>query len=466
MKRHKRTFLLAFLVALVVMLAIGLYYAWSLAQIGAALKAKTLCSGFFVSQRSPESILNTDLAGDDLSALRYFDAQVDRASQMASASFLGVVSRKAIYRPGLGCTLIYNDSEVTPSVPIEKESQQAHLMSGQWVGEMPGQTTLEHVDKSRLNSALEWAFSEPDPQHLRRTRAVVIVQNDRIIAERYAEGFDRDTPLIGWSMTKSVTNALVGILVRTGRLSLDEPVPLPEWQKPGDSRKKITLNHLLHMSSGLEFGEESYGPWDDVTYMLLRVSDMAAFAAKKKLAAEPGTKWYYSSGNTNIICRIIRRVVGEADYISFPRRELFEPIGMFSAVIELDASGTFAGSSFMYATARDWARFGQLYLHDGIWAGRRILPEGWVKYTTTPAPESANKDYGAHFWLKIPKNYRSNRGKDALPHDIFHAVGHEGQFLTIIPSRSLVVVRLGLSRLPHVWQHDEFINMILEALKG
>lgn len=466
MNRHKRNFLLAFVVVLVVILAIGLYYAWSLAQIGAALKAKTLCSGCFVSKRSPESILNTDLAADDLSALRYFDAQVDGASQVVSASFWGVVSRKAIYRPGLGCTLIYNDSEVTPSVPLEKGSQQAHLMSGQWVGEMSGQTTLDHVDKTRLNSAVEWAFSELDPQHLRRTRAVVIVQNGKIIAERYAEGFNRDTPLIGWSMTKSVTNALVGILVQTGKLMLDEPAPVPEWQTPGDSRKKITLNHLLHMSSGLEFGEESYGPWDDVTYMLLRVPDMAAFAAKKKLAAEPGTKWYYSSGNTNIICRIIRRVVGEADYIPFPRRELFEPIGMFSAVIELDASGTFVGSSFMYATARDWARFGQLYLHDGIWAGRRILPEGWVKYTTTPVPESANKDYGAHFWLKIPKKYRSNKGKDALPNDVFHAVGHEGQFLTIIPSRGLVVVRLGLTRSPHVWQHDEFINMILEAVKG
>jgi CubicO group peptidase (beta-lactamase class C family) len=336
-------------------------------------------------------------------------------------------------------------------------------MSEQGVGVMSGQI---HVDQSRLNSAVEWAFTEPDPQHPRRTRAVVILQNGRIIAERYVEGFNKDTPLIGWSMTKSATNALVGILVRTGKLSLDEPVPLPEWQKPGDAKKKITLNHLLHMSSGLQFGEDSYGPWDDVTYMLLRVSDMAAFAAKKKLAAEPGTKWYYSSGNTNIICRIVRRVVGEADYISFPRRELFEPIGMSGAVIELDASGTFVGSSFMYATARDWARFGQLYLHDGIWAGRRILPEGWVKYTTTPAPASANKEYGAHFWLKIPKEYRSNKGKDGLPGDAFHAVGHEGQFLTIIPSRSLVVVRLGLTRLPHVWQQDEFINMILDAVKG
>jgi len=465
MKRHKKYFFLASVVILVVILGIGLYYAWSLAQIGAAVKAKILCSSCFVSKRSPESILNTDLVADDLPLLRYFDVQVDRASQVVSASLWGVVSRKAVYRPGLGCTLIYEDSKVTPPVPHKKGSQQAHLMSQQWAGEMPRQATLKHVDKGRLNSTVEWAFSEPDSQRLRRTRAVVIVQNGRIIAERYAEGFNKETPLLGWSMTKSVTNALVGILVRAGKLSLDEPVPVPEWQKPGDSRKKITLNHLLHMSSGLEFEEERYGPWDDVTYMLLRVPDMAAFAAKKKLAAEPGTKWHYSSGNTNIICRIIRRVVNEAHYTAFPRRELFEPMGMLSAVIEPDASGTFVGSSFMYATARDWAKFGQLYLHNGTWAGRRILPEGWVKYTTTPASESASKDYGAHFWLKIPKPFRSNKGKDTLPDDVFHAVGIEGQFLTIIPSRSLVVVRLGLTRLPHVWEHDEFIKMILEAVK-
>lgn len=444
---------------------LGLYYAWSLAQIGAALKAKHLCSGIFVSRRNPTAILDTDLGADDLSVLRYFDAHVDRTKHLVSVDLLGVVNRTAIYRPGCGCTLTYDDFQVALPRPSENRIQQLQPISSQWDDEKPGQTSSERVDTSRLDSAIESAFSEPDPRHLRRTRAVLILQNGRIIGERYADGFDKDTPLIGWSMTKSVVNALVGILVGEGKLSPDEPVPVPEWQKTGDPRKKITLNELLHMSSGLAW-KESYAPADDATYMLLRAPDMAAFAAKKELAADPGTKWHYSSGNTSIISRIIRRVIGEADYLSFPRRKLFEPTGMRSAVMELDASGTFAGSSFMYATARDWAKLGQLYLQDGIWAGRRILPESWVKYSTTPAPQAPDRKYGAHFWLKIPKEYRAGENAEPVPADAFHAVGHEGQFISIIPSRRLVIVRLGLTRYPSAWEHDTFINAVLKATEG
>ncbi len=167
---------------------------------------------------------------------------------------------------------------------------------------------------------------------------------------------------------------------------------------------------------------------------------------------------------TNIISRIIQQVVGDANYIDLPRRALLQCIGMNSAIIEQDASGTFVGSSFMYATARDWAKFGQMYLQDGIWAGQRILPEGWVKYTTTPAPQAPDKQYGAHFWLKIPKEYRSRDHAKLIPADAFHAVGHEGQFVSIIPSRELVIVRLGLTRYPSAWKHDKFIGLVLETV--
>ncbi len=316
-----------------------------------------------------------------------------------------------------------------------------------------------------MQAALDWAFSEPDPEHLRRTRAVVIVYKGQIVGERYAAGFDKNTPLIGWSMTKSVMNALVGILVGQGKLSLTDQVKVPEWQEPINGRSEITLNHLLHMSSGLDFDEDYKTPLTDATYMLLRVPDMAAYAANKKLAAEPGSRWSYSSGTTNIISRIIRRTVGESDYLSFPRRALFEPLGMNSAVMEPDASGTFVGSSFMYATARDWGQFGQLYLQNGIWKGKRILPEGWVEYTMTSAPQAPYQEYGAHFWLKIPKQYASGGYINRLPEDAFHAVGHEGQFVTIIPSSDLVIVRLGLSRFASAWQHDKFVSKVLEAIE-
>jgi CubicO group peptidase (beta-lactamase class C family) len=198
--------------------------------------------------------------------------------------------------------------------------------------------------------------------------------------------------------------------------------------------------------------------------MLLGAQDAAAYAIAKPLEAQPGTRWSYSSGTTNVIAYAIRQIVGDSDYAEFPRRELFERLGMTSAVMETDAAGTFVGSSFMYATARDWARLGLLYLRDGVWAGQRILPEGWVEYTRTPAPNAAEDQYGAHFWLRIPKEFRCGSNGPPLPADAFHAIGHEGQFVTIVPSRDLVIVRLGFTRYPCAWDHRKFVNLILGAI--
>jgi CubicO group peptidase (beta-lactamase class C family) len=318
-----------------------------------------------------------------------------------------------------------------------------------------------------MYEALDAAFSEPGPLRLRRTRAVVVVYNGRIIAERYAPGFSRYTPLIGWSMTKSVINALIGILVKEGRLKLQDRTLIPEWREPGDPRGDITLDQLLRMSSGLTFNEDYTNPLKDVIYMLLGTGDMAAYAAKKPLQTKPGCKWEYSSGTTNILARILRDRLSDRafDHLTFPRRALFDPLSMSSAVMEPDASGTFVGSSFMYASARDWARFGLLYLNDGVWAGERILPEGWVAYSRTPTTLSPHGEYGAHFWLDIPSYYKTGESRGiSLPSDAFHAAGHEGQFITIIPSRKLVVVRLGLTRLKGAWDQKLFIGKILEAI--
>jgi len=300
--------------------------------------------------------------------------------------------------------------------------------------------------------------------HPKRTQALVVVHNGRIVAERYAAGLEPATPLIGWSITKSVTNALIGILVKEGRLSLLSPVAVQAWQGQDDARASITLDDLLRMSSGLRFDEDMSNPRADVMQMLLAVGDTAAYAAGKDLTNMPGTVWRYSSGASSILSGVMRHTLREdTDYLTFPRRALFDRIGMASAILETDATGTFVGSSYMYASARDWARFGLLYLKDGVCSGERILPEDWVKYTTTPAPADPKKSYGAHFWLQIPEEYRRSNGR--LPADAYHAVGHEGQFVTIVPSREVVIVRLGHTRYPNIWDQSAFVLEVLAALE-
>lgn len=447
------------LILAILLLAVGVaaaHRAWGLLHIGVAYKAKMLCSATFVSKR-PLAVASADLAVDDLSLLRHVDAQIE--GSVVSATLLGLISYEAVYRVGLGCTLLH-EGFVESASPVVADIRSNTAGSGSSTAPPP----VEDLPRQeRLNGVMQWAFSEPDPAHLRRTYAVLVMQDGKVVAERYAPGIDAQTPLLGWSMTKSVVNALVAVLVAEGKLDLGDSALVPAWRQPRDPRRRITLDHLLRMNSGLAFNEDASDPLQDVTYMLMQTGDMAAYAADKQLQNEPGREWRYSSGTTNILSGIIRRTVGDGSYLTFPSRVLFEPLGMRSAVIEPDAAGTFVGSSFMYATARDWAKFGQLYLQDGVWGGRRLLPAGWVKYTTTPAPNAPDGVFGAHFWLKIPPEYRSPLDLP-LPNDAFHAVGHEGQFLTIIPSQRLVIVRLGLARYPQAWEHDRFVDLVLQAM--
>lgn len=444
--------------------AVSQYYGLQLVAIGTAYTAKTICSGIFVAQRDLQSLLDVDMSADDLAPLRHIDVQVDRQSRQVTSSFFGLRKQIAVYREGQGCVVVVPEI----GLPAASQAREArgqihdHEAVGDTFSIVNGKPPV--FDRSRLETALEWAFSESVSSSPRRTRAVVIIHKGRLIAERYAPGFTKETPLLGWSMTKSVVNALVGILVREGKIILDGPVSLPEWQAPTDPRRTITFNHLLRMTSGLQFNEVDTDPFSDVTYMLLGVADTAGYAAAKPLTAEPGRHWSYSSGTTNILTYAMRGILGESVYREFPRRALFDRLGMTSAVLETDASGTFIGSSFMYATARDWARLGLLYLNDGVWLGEPILPKGWVAYTRIPAPGTTAQEYGAHVWLKIPQEYRCGEQHYSLPPDAFHAVGHEGQFVTIIPSRHLVLVRLGLTRLPCAWDHQYFVQAVLDAI--
>jgi CubicO group peptidase (beta-lactamase class C family) len=414
------------------------YYGWQLIAIGAAYKAKILCSGVFISKRSPQNIMREDLEG----IVSMIDAEIDFDTKSVTASFPGVPAQRAIFRDRLGCTLLGEASEVemlrrvgedsvNPSTPHATKRKAGGLRSSD-------EGLSPEVSSDRLVKALDRAFLEKSADNPVRTRAVVVVYEGRIIAERYAAGISADTALPGWSMTKSVTNALVGILVKEGKLSIDRPVPMAEWSEAGDPSKIITLDHLLRMSSRLKFDERSGPVVSDVNQMLLRSRDTAAYGLTKPLQYEPGSHWHYSSGTTNIISRIIRDTVADSveAYHAFPRKALFDRIGMESAVMEVDALGTFVGSSFMYATARDWARFGLLYLNDGVWEGERIFPPGWVSYSTMPSSTAPLGRYGAHFWTN-GGNMTDGKSKplEKLPPDTFYAAGYEGQYIVVIPSR-------------------------------
>jgi hypothetical protein len=329
------------------------------------------------------------------------------------------------------------------------------------MGELVRDTVFAGIDYEQLNRTLTDAFAEPGPDKLRRTRAVVVVYDGQIIAEKYAPGFDKNTKQIGWSMTKSITNALVGILVKQGKLKVDEPAPIPSWKN--DNRNTITLSDLMHASSGLAW-EENYGGPSGATNMLFKKKDMGLYAAESPLKLEPGKTFYYSSGTTNIISRIVRETVGDENYYRFPYKELFYKTGMYNTILEPDAGGTFVGSSYSFAPARDWARFGLLYLQDGVWNGERILPEGWVKYTTTPAIGADRGQYGAQFWLNAGGAQNpSNRFYPDVPADLYWADGFEGQNVFILPSKKLVVVKLSLSQGDYL-DDNTFLAGIIKAL--
>ncbi|MEN8512365.1 serine hydrolase [Burkholderia sp. RS02] len=448
--------------ALVLLAALGYagYMLSRLAPIATGYAAKALCSGVFVSGRPAASVIDVDIMAGVHPLLKLVRPSLDPDHHRAMATFAGFAGREADFRPGLGCTLALGPSSATlpaalplPSDPPPAPPAPAAPPAG--------------IDAHRLQTALDRAFDEPDPARPRRTRAVVVMWRGQVIAERYAPGFTADTPLPGWSMTKTVTAALVGMLVAQHKLSLDASALLPEWRGSGDPRAAVTLDELLRMTSGLQFNEDYDDPLSDVAVMLFTQPDTARFASAKPLAATPGTQWYYSSGTSAIIARVMREAMGgsDDDYLAFPRRALFAPLGMRSAVFEPDASGTLGSSSYMYASARDWARFGQLLLQDGEWNGQRLLPAGWVRYLTRATPQSPRQEFGAHLWVKVPEPFNErDPHASAMPADAFHAVGHEGQFVSVVPSRQLVVVRLGLSRPESAWNHDAFLARVLDAV--
>ncbi len=454
-------------IAGILLCAYACYYAWQVLIIGAAYKAKTLCSSVFLSRRNPEDVLREDLQG----IFRIFLARIDRSTRSVSASFPLIPTQHARFREGLGCTLVAGMSALNANcTSMAQPPRGTQVKSNQSAQPLLFvENSPSAADPSTLKTALQSAFEETDPLTPLRTRAVVIAYQGQIIAERYAPGIAVDTPLAGWSMAKSITNALVGILVMQGKLSIRQPISMPEWSAPGDARAKITLDQLLRMSSGLKFDDRTGPVLSDVNRMLFRSRDAAAYAVVKPLANPPDSVCQYSNGTTNIISRILRDTIGGSleDYLAFPRTALFDKIGMHSAVLEPDASGTLVCSSFVYASARDWMRFGLLYLQDGLWEGERILPKGWVCYSSTPSKTDPQGSYGAHFRTNgHPSTPAHERPLPQLPGDTYHAAGYEGQNVVIIPSHELVVVRLGQTRQDGRWNMASFVAGVLSAMSG
>lgn len=415
----RKKILLGILLFIVIALTYNLPYYYKYAQIGAAYNAKMTCSCVFVSGRELSSIEK-----EDLYAIPFGTQTVDRKAKTVTSSLFGLVSKTAFYRPGLGCTIL---NETSPDLLRKQAKFKLPLIKTQ---ELPDSTLAESTQLS-IKQTLDWAFAEPDSTRPVHTRAVVIVHDGKVVAERYAEGISRNTPLIGWSMTKSVTNAMIGLLVKDGKLKVDAPAPIKEWKN--DKRATITLDNLLRMSSGLDF-EEDYGKVSAATNMLFRRPNAGQYAIESPLKVQPGTEWYYSSGTTNILQELIRRQLKTLPaYLAFPHQRLFKKLGMSTAILEPDPSGLYVGSSFMFASARDWAKFGQLYLQDGVWNGEQILPKGWAAYSAQETPHSDGL-YAAQFWI----GYRKN----GLPQDLYYADGFEGQRVLIVPSKKLVVVRL------------------------
>ncbi len=414
-----------------------------IAAVGASYKAKALASAYFVSGLDIDPESAPEVSAEAYTVMRLFKARVDRAAKTVTVSCFGLQPRTAVWRAGLGAALALRPLPPAPAMPLPKKAA-------------PLPVKLE----KKLQSLAEAALDELPGRPPRRTRAIVILRNGAVAAEAYGAGISATTPLNGWSMTKSVTAALIGTLVGQGKLSLPQDKLLAQWRTAGDPRGEITLEDLLRMRSGLRFEEVYADPLSDVNRMLFAEPDAASFAASRPLAAKPGTVWKYASGTTNILSLIARRTLGEAAYPAWPRTALFDAAGMESAVFETDASGTFVGSSFLFATARDWARFGQVYA-DG---GRGILPAGWTEFCAMPTPQSTDLRYGAQWWLKLSKELGGGTpAADKLPKDALHALGHEGQCVTVIPSKGLVIARLGLSIDVTAWDQAAFCAAVLDA---
>ena len=409
--------------------------------------AKIMCSAVFVTGLDP------DFAAENVG---YFTSPyaeraqvgkpvIDRVNKAVHITLPNGVTRTAKYLGDQGCVTLPVGKTSVNFTPVKLKSHLPDASTQPWpMGDvLPKDPLPPELDAVKVKQAVEAAF-EPAAG---MTAAFVVTWRGRLIAERYGEGITEHTPLESWSMGKSLTATLMGVLVKQGIYDLWQPAPIPEWQSAGDPRAKIRIADILHMSSGLRINapqDPDYDPsgtYPDHLYLYTGSVDSFHYAATRPLQWPPNTVGRYRNTDPVLINYLIRLGVekrGE-EYLSFPQRALFDKIGIRTMVLETDPFGNFLTQGYELASARDWARLGNLYLQDGVWNGERILPDGYVKFVSTLAPAwEADKRpiYGGFFWI-------NGDGEYPVPKEAFYMSGAGGQTTLIIPSYDLVVVRLG-----------------------
>ena len=435
----------------------------------AAMAAHHLCSGMFVvgrdHRRSVEEVQAMDIARfPDFRWQDDFEYEVDMQARSATVSGPGFEPpRTARYHGDQGCTILPTGVDRIFFEPVDVVSSLPEPSSQPWpLGDLDARGSFPEVDTAMLDAALDAAMSRDD----QNTRALVVVYRGKIIGERYAEGFTRDTPQISWSQGKSITSALVGVLAEQGEITLDEPAPVSEWQGGRDRRRNIRVRDLLNMSSGLDFKNYGLGRTDSWSasneHFRIYFDGINVFehVINQPYEIEPGSEFRYRNSDPLTLGRIVRQVVEARgdNYLRFPQEALFDRIGARHFVLETDAWGNFIMTGYDYGSAWDWVRFGLLHLWDGVFEGDRVLAEGWVEFVSAPAPGDASRGYGGLFWL--------NRGgaMDRVPDDAFWPSGFMGQMTVVIPSADMVVVRLGPSPRGAGGYVNETIGRVLAAI--
>ena len=415
-----------------------------LIRVASAYSAKMVCSNVFIAGRDAGKVLADDVQAPGHPILKFVRVSVDKTAGTVRSGLAGMFGQGlAVFRPGLGCASVPDGDMAAAKEIVLKQGEPEAADAGQpWP---VGNQVTPSQDPAIAAILDDPALTGPG------MRAVVVALDGRIVAERYGQGFDDKTPLLGWSMTKTVNAAIIGTLVRDGKLALDKAELFPEWKS--DNRAQITIADLMAMASGLEFHED-YGTVDDVTRMLYLQPDMAAFARDKPLMGLTGKEFNYSSGTAVLLSRIWQDALGGAETaLAYPRTALFGPLNMASATLEADEAGTFSGSSYMYANARDWARIAQMLLDGGVANGAQILPPDFVAMMHEPVAAS-DTGFGVQYgkgqvWLKGPSGTTpDDQDPDlgfALPADAYWMLGHDGQSIAIVPSKRLIVLRMGLT---------------------
>ena len=463
--RLKRIILYTLFILLVVVAG----FLWRIAPEANGYTAKYLCSLTYTSGLDPEKGMELYIKPMHV-LFSMVVPEIIRDKKEVTARFLGFLRpRTAVWREGCGCTLLvdktaeelHSGHEVPHALVPSTDTVKSLWPDGNMVSR---DSIQEAINWSAIDSILDEAMQEhtDDPAKRSNTLALVVTWKGRIIGERYAEGVDENTSLLGWSAAKSVTGSLTGVMVKKHGLDITVPIGLPQWA--GDWRKGITINHLLRMESGLDF-EEDYAPLADATKMLYESADMGAFAAAHPPATRPGERWAYSSGTTNLLADILYERIGASPaaihYLAY--EEFFNKLGITTAVFEHDESDAFVGSSYLYMSARDWLRVCKLYMDNGMWKGEQILPVGWVKYALTPAPHSTNACYGAQIWLNAA-SVPADRKLPGLPSDTYMFRGFQGQWVVGIPSMDLMLVRLGVTHDDEAWSPEDVMVRVLGTL--